>query len=146
LTTAILAGALDNKASVPVAVGALGIYALGPAVVHLAHGQPQRAAASAGMRIGFPALGVGIAYALSASCGTRLDDAGEPESDLGCIFTALFLGGVVAVGGTVSAIIIDDAVLGKVARKEVARGPTFGVAPLVSARSKALGLTLVTAF
>src|SRR5687768_12608608 len=111
----IAAVAMNHDASNEVAWTGLGVYALVPPVIHLAHRQPLRAAASAGMRFGFPAIGLGIGVGL-ASCDTRIDAAGQREHSFGCPLGAAALG---AVLGAVTAIIVDDAVLGVVRRKEV---------------------------
>jgi len=147
LATVAAGVAMDNEASMPLAVTGIGVYALGPGVVHLAHGQPGRAAISAGMRIGLPGIlgGVTAGVILAGCDGPQVDDAGETSEDW-CPFGAAVLGGLFAIGGAVTAAVIDDAVLGKVTPKDAPRGATWGVAPLVSPRRSAVGVSVVGAF
>lgn len=146
LTTIVAGAALDNDATAPLVVTGIGVYALVPGVVHLAHGQPGRAAISAGIRIGLPAIGVGVGATLAAGCdGPHVDAAGETESDL-CPLGAAVFGGLIATIGAVTAAIIDDTSLGKVPPKEPPRAATWGVAPLVSPRRSAVGVSVVGAF
>ncbi len=149
--TTISAGALlDNEATLPLVVTGIGVYALAPAVVHLAHEQPARAAISAGIRVGLPALfgGVPAVLILSGCKGEQLDGAGEPETDW-CPVGAVVVGGLLGVVGAVTAAVIDDAALGKVspkATKDVPRQATWSVTPLVSPRRSAVGVSVVGAF
>lgn len=85
-------------------IGVAGL-ALGAPIVHLAHGNPGRALASAALRSG---LTVGGAYVASAAC-TPSDD----HDDWHCLGDAM-LGGMVGLG---AAIIIDDVFLGKQTRE-----------------------------
>ena len=146
LATVTTAALLDNDGSAPVAILGASVYAVGPGVVHLAHGQGWRAAASIGMRVGFPAIGVGTAVAIANSCGTHVNDTGETESDFGCPFGGVIIGGAIAVLGIATAVIIDDAMLGKVEPKPEQRRSTWGIAPLVSPRRSAMGVSVIGSF
>jgi hypothetical protein len=138
--TALIAGAaMDNDASGELAWTGLAVYALAPPVIHLAHRQPTRAAASAGMRLGFPALGIGLGVGL-ASCEPRIDEAGQSEHSFGCPLGAALLG---AMSGALAAILVDDLLLGEVEREDAT---SVHLAPLVSPRNKAFGLTVAGAF
>jgi hypothetical protein len=76
----LFAGALGGR-EVPLVTASAGIYALGPPVVHLAHGHPWKGLASLGLRVGAPALG----YALGRAAG------GDAS---GAAFAGAFLGGM----------------------------------------------------
>lgn len=146
VTTVVAGAATDNDGSVPLVATGIGMYALVPAVVHLAHDQPGRAAISAGIRIGLPAIGVGLGVALAAGCdGPHVDEYGETESDL-CPVGAVIFGGLVASIGALTAAIIDDSTLGKVPAEQQPPRATWGVAPLVSPRRSAVGMSVVGAF
>jgi hypothetical protein len=147
LATLIAAAFVDENASTALAVTGIGVYALGPGVVHLAYGQPARAAMSAGLRIGLPSIGVGLGAALAAGCEPKVDAAGETESDLECTLGAVAFGALVTGIGAVTAALIDDIALGKVKLEKAGpSGSAWGVVPLVSPRSRALGVSVVGAF
>ena len=148
--TTISAGALlDNEGTLPLVVTGIGVYALVPAVVHGAHGQTERAAISAGMRIGFPAVGVGIGALLIAQCDTS--HGADDENSVGdfCPLGGVLIGGLFVIAGAVTAAVIDDAALGKVPPKvknDAPRQATWSVTPLVSPRRSAVGVSVVGAF
>ena len=127
------AAAAENEL---LAVGGVGTYALGAPVVHLAHGQPGRSLISLTLRVGVPALGIAIMTTSLASC----------ES---CAGGAIF-GGVVVLGGIVTAIIVDDAFLGNVPKPlpqtERRSSLRIGVSPIIEPKAKPLGLSLLGAF
>lgn len=156
LALLIGSAALNDGASEAVAVTGVGAYAVGPAIIHAAHGQPLRSAASVGMRVGFPlagaALGVGI---VAATCDPNashsVDGAGEPESDWHCLGAAIGLGGLGFISGVVTAIIVDDGTLGKVKldsppSRAQGSGTRIGLAPFVAPRGKGMGLAVAGAF
>jgi hypothetical protein len=148
LATLVSAAFVDENASLALAVAGISVYALGPGVVHLAHGQPVRAAGSAGLRIGLPAIGVGVGAALAAGCEKpSVNEYGETEGNAFCPAGAAIFGGLIAGIGALTAALIDDVALGKVKLKqEVTSGSTWGVVPLISPRRSALGVSLVGAF
>lgn len=137
--------AMHNEASAIVALTGVGTYALAAPMVHVAHEQPMRALGSLGMRIGFPvagaALGVGI---VAAACDPS-------ESGWGCLAAAAGLGGVGFFTGVLTAMVVDDAVLGKVplkqspgrARRDAAR---VGVAPFLDPKGRGAGVTVAGTF
>jgi hypothetical protein len=128
-------------------VAGLGTYALGGPIIHFAHRQPGRGFTSLGLRVGLPGAGILIGVGLAASC------AGESGETAGwCVVGAVIFGGVVAVGGALTAMIIDDSILGRAPknppRDTARRTSTFraGLAPLFDPRKKALGISLVGDF
>lgn len=146
VTTIVTGVAMDNDGSGPLIATGIGMYALVPGVVHLTHDQPGRAAISAGIRVGLPAVGVGIGVALAAGCdGPHVNDAGETETDL-CPVGAAVFGGLIASIGALTAVIIDDSTLGEVPAEKPPPRTTWSVAPLVSPRRSALGMSVVGAF
>jgi hypothetical protein len=125
-------------------VAGLGTYALGGPIIHFAHQQPARGFTSLGLRVGLPGAGILVGTGLLLGC---------PPNDEGwCAVGAVIFGGVIAVGGALTAMIIDDSMLGRAPRnppKDTARRTnTFraGFASLFDPRKKALGVSLVGDF
>jgi len=71
-------------------IGALGTYALGPALVHLGHGRLDRAAASVGLRVGLPAATIALVDTVDMDGGAA---------------------GLLILGSVVTAVFIDQTVL-----------------------------------
>jgi hypothetical protein len=127
------------------ALGGLGVYALGAPIIHIANEQPARGFASLGMRLLLPIPGAIVGGALGAQGNCGGDDDG-----FGC------LGGVVGGGllgafvGGVSAALIDDVFFGKVplpsAPTEHRVRATAMVAPYVDTSRGTFGLTLSGTF
>jgi hypothetical protein len=133
---------------------ALGIYVLGAPTVHWAHGQPLRGVTSVAMRAGFPVVGASLGLLIAATCN---DEPADPNfSDEGgweCLGVALGLAAIGAVGGGVTAIIVDDGFLGKVPVDEVpnatrTNGAGFRatLVPLVDPKRRVMGMSLVADF
>jgi hypothetical protein len=125
-------------------VAGLGTYALGGPVIHFVHEQPGRAFGSFGLRVGLPAVGISMGVGLALSCSS-----GEGEG--WCQLAAVLFGGVIAIGGAVTAMIIDDSILGRAPKKppkNEAHRSSFrlGLAPLIDPNKKALGMSLVGGF
>jgi hypothetical protein len=146
LTFVIGGAALQNQASMPVVYTGVAAYALGAPMVHVAHEQPERALGSLGMRLGFPVLGAALGYGLTAAtCDPNT------SGEFGCLGAAvLFIGGGF-FGGVLSAMIVDDAILGKVeltqTRERAGRSsPRLGVAPFLAPKAKGMGITVAGAF
>ena len=89
--------------------------------------------------------GVPAVLILSGCSGPQVDGAGEENADW-CPAGAAILGGLLGIAGAVTAAVIDDAVLGKVPPKEAPRTASWGIAPLVSPRKSAVGVSVVGAF
>jgi len=132
------AAAQDDPLIGMLALSGVGTYALGAPIVHLAHGQPGRSLLSVALRVGVPGLGIAIMTTSVDSCAS-------------CAGGAVF-GGMVVLGGIVTAIIVDDAYLGKVPKPvpQTERRSTsslrFGVTPIVGPKAKTLGLSLLGSF
>lgn len=155
----VLGGLASENEGVATAfvVSGLAGYALGAPIVHFERHQTGRAVGSFALRVGLPTPGILIAASGAASCendAADSSDTDEYEDDSGwCAVAAVAFGGFLAVGGALTAMIIDDSVLGKAPKpwrpNEKARGgSTFrlGVVPLVEPRRKTAGLSLVGAF
>ena len=86
---------------------------------------------------------VAALFGLAVACAP-----GEAEG--WCVYGALLFGVVIAAGGALTAMIVDDGFLGKAPKKppKAASRHTFraGLAPLVDLDKKALGLSLVGDF
>lgn len=82
-------------------------YLMAPPIVHFIHGRPGRAAASFGLRIGSPAVGMATGVAMACvfgACSGRGDFAG---------YGAL-LGGAAGIGaGAIAAMVVDAVVLAR---------------------------------
>jgi hypothetical protein len=125
-------------------LGGVATYALGGPIIHLVHEQPGRALGSFALRVGLPGAGVLIIAGLASSC--------QFGGEGGCEVGAVVFGGVVVLGGFVTAMIVDDGFLGKVpksrAKNETRDANSFqaGLAPLIDPKKKSVGLSLVGAF
>jgi hypothetical protein len=126
-------------------LGGLGLYVLAGPIIHGTHGQGTRAAASVGLRLGLPVVGLfGGLLVGAAVC----DDSGE--SDFGCLSSAA--GGAVVgmVVGTISAMVVDDVFLGKVElpREQPARlRPRLtALGPVTDPKRGMFGMTLAGTF
>jgi hypothetical protein len=144
----VITGAiLEDNDTVTTALVAAGVgaYALGGPIIHLVHQQNARALQSFGLRVGLPGAGLLLATGMALSCG-------DAEGSEWCVYGAVVIGGVAAIGGILAAIIVDDAILGKApkrqASKPAARPRSFqaGLAPLVDPKKGTVGLSLVGAF
>ncbi len=135
--------AVNGKGSEALAWSSLGLYAFGAPLVHVAYEKPVRALASLGMRLGFPVAGGALGLLLAApSCNSSTDDEGWR-----CVGAVIGLGGLGVVAGGLTAIIIDDAFLGKVELPPVAeRRLSLTMAPLLDARARSVGLSVAGAF
>jgi hypothetical protein len=125
-------------------VAGLGTYALGGPIIHLVHEQPGRALGSFGLRVGLPAVGISMGVGLALGCGSG-------EGSEWCALAAILFGGVMAIGGAVTAMIIDDSMLGRAPKKppknEAYRSSVrLGLAPLFDPNKKTLGMSLVGGF
>ncbi len=99
-------------------------YALGGPVVHAAHGQWGKAAASLGLRLGAPAAGTLAGLAIgSAACP-------HDDSDVPCYAVG---GGLGLLAGLATAIIVDSAVLAYEPEREPAAAQGIRLAPVVIA-------------
>ncbi len=90
-------------------LGILGLttYAMAPPIVHFIHGRPGRAAASFGLRIGSPAVGMMTGIALGCAVGWC-----SSRGDFGWV--GAFIGGAVGVGtGAIAAMVVDAVVLAR---------------------------------
>ena len=122
----------------------LGTYALGGPIIHFVHKQPGRGFTSLGLRVGLPLVGISLGIGLAAACGSG-------EGAEWCAVGAVLFGGVIAVGGAVTAMIIDDSILGKAPKnpkKDQATRSSFrlGLAPLFDPSKRTLGMSLVGGF
>jgi hypothetical protein len=155
----VLGGLASENEGVATAfvVSGLAGYALGAPIVHFERNQTGRAVGSFALRVGLPAPGILIAATGAASCeadSADTSDTDEYEDDSGwCAVAAVGFGGLLAVGGALAAMIVDDTVLGKAPKpwppEEKTRGEStfrLGVVPLVEPRRKTAGLSLVGAF
>jgi hypothetical protein len=124
------------------ALGGLGVYALGAPIIHVANGQPARGAASLGLRLLLPIPGAVVGGALGARGNCGGDDG------FGCLGGVVGGGLLGAFAGGVSAALIDDLVLGKVALppQENRVHATAMVAPYVDTSRGSYGLTLSGTF
>jgi hypothetical protein len=134
----------DGTSAAPLALAGFGAYAFGGPVVHLVHEQPSRALGSLGLRLGLPLAGLLTGAALIPTC---------PSGDAGvCTASMLGIGILLAGGGALAAMIIDDTVLGYAPKAspeyQSRRESSFllAVAPLLEPRRKTSGLSLVGAF
>jgi len=146
LGLAITAGTWDTGPSEYLALTALGVYAFGAPVVHIAHGQPMRSLASLGARVGLPFAGIFVgAVAAAPFCAA---------TSVECINVMAVFGALGFIGGGVTAMIIDDGFLGKVKLDEPAPEPALrrghslraGLVPLVDPIRKTYGASLVGTF
>jgi hypothetical protein len=132
------------------ALGGAVTYVLGGPAVHAGNGQPIRGAASLGLRLGLPVVGMfGGGLVGAALC----EDTGSSETrdgDLRCLPPTL--GGVIVgmLVGAVGAMVVDDVFLGKV---ELPRGqsarlrPTLtALGPIADPSRKVVGLRLAGTF
>ena len=90
-------------------LGILGLttYAMAPPIVHFIHGRPGRAAASFGLRVGSPAVGMMTGIALGCAVGWC-----SSRGDFGWV--GAFIGGAVGVGtGAIAAMVVDAVVLAR---------------------------------
>jgi hypothetical protein len=109
-----------NSISSVLLLGAFGAYALGGPVVHLVHGNPGRAFASLGMRVGGPIL---LAFA-----GVAAENCGNQGGDF-CGLGGALLG---VTAGVITAVAVDAAVFAYDERPESrAAAPRFrlGLSP-----------------
>jgi hypothetical protein len=158
LSLMLASGPVDGGLEEPLEVAGLGVYAFGGAAIHLVHGQPIRALASTGMRVGFPLIGALPGLLLYSTCdrgGPSDPDTDEENgADLGCIIVGGLLAVVGGTTGYLTAIVVDDAILGKVPLHQVNKKQTQGgrarmrvsAGPLVDPRKKVLGLSLRGSF
>lgn len=132
----------------------LGVYVLGAPTVHWAHAQPWRGLTSVVMRAGFPVVGASLGLLIAATCN---DEPADPdfsdERGWECLGVALGLAAFGAVGGAVTAIIVDDGFLGKVPideRQKATRTSTGGLrvtlVPLAEPKHRTMGMSLVAGF
>jgi hypothetical protein len=137
LSLASAVAAVFTQSSAPAAF-ALGGYALGGPIVHVAHGEPLRGLGSLGLRAGLPVVG-GLSGALLASVG--------PPERCHDVCGLRALGGLlVGTGvGAVAAMVVDTAFL---ARRKVPAEATTGVTvtPQVAVDKKGVQLGLGGAF
>jgi hypothetical protein len=100
-------------------------YALGPPLVHVAHGHVGRAGADAAIRVLGPPVVGAIGFGLGLGAGVVLT-GNDPEARIvvgGLLgYTGLVVG---AIGGYVAAVAVDAAVLAQ----EPARKPAVALAP-----------------
>jgi hypothetical protein len=82
-------------------------------MIHLAHGNPGRAAASVGLRVGLPFVGAMAGLGM-ANCG--------PNSGMFCELGAAMLGGMVGMG---TAMVVDYVALAKQQHRTVAVDPAL---------------------
>ncbi len=90
-------------------LGILGLstYLMAPPIVHFIHGRPGRAAASFGLRLGAPAVGMMTGIALGCAVGWC-----SSRGDFGWV--GAFIGGAVGVtSGAIAAMVIDAVVLAR---------------------------------
>jgi hypothetical protein len=125
-------------------VAGLGTYALGGPIIHFAHKQPTRGFGSFGLRVGLPLVGISIGVGLAAGCGSG-------EGSEWCAVGAIIFGGVIAGGGALTAMIVDDSILGKAPKnpkKDEAARSSFrlGLAPIFDPKKRTLGMSLVGGF
>jgi hypothetical protein len=104
------------RLSLGLLAGSAGTYALGPAIVHLSEGEPLRAGASLGLRIGLPLLGA-----------AAFPDSNGDQSGLGFLV------------GLSGAIAIDWFVLAKKTRTHK-RGPRWTPTAMAAEGGAAVGL------
>lgn len=117
----------------PLLIG-IGGYVLCAPIVHLGNGEPVKALASFGLRLGAP-VGLGIGFA-AIEIGTH-----NGRCEFGCGFTGLFVGAGI---GIVSAIAIDAAAL---ARKDVRKTQKgSAIVPTGSARGDRVELGVAGTF
>jgi hypothetical protein len=91
----ILVGAEFHPSRTPLAVAAVGVYAAGPFVIHLAHGSIGSGLGSLALRIGLPAVGY-----LAGECLQKANLGGVDSGAFGF------------VAGAVGAAAVDASVLG----------------------------------
>ncbi len=121
LTALVLAPNLDDEdLYAGVTTAALGAFVLGPAIIHGQHGHMNRAVGSVALRVGLPLAGGFIG---NATC----DEAEHEDELFGCL-GSMFAG---AMLGSITAMFLDDFVLGMETRAVPARAPRFqlGLAP-----------------
>ena len=125
-------------------VGGVATYALGGPILHLTHEQPGRAMGSFALRVGLPGVGILLFAGMAASC-----DEGDAEGY--CVLAAAVFGGMIMIGGVVTAMIVDDGFLGRVPKaqpKKDTGASSFqaGLAPFIDPKKRSVGLSLVGAF
>jgi hypothetical protein len=112
------------------AVSAIGLggYALAAPMIHLAHGNPGRALASFGLRIGLP-VGLGAAGFYTGFALSGKDCSGY--QCFGAAVVGLLLGGAGLVTGMVGASVIDGGVFARerVPVKTTTSAPTLSMSP-----------------
>jgi hypothetical protein len=127
-------------------LASLGTYLLVPPVIHAVNGQPMRGLGSLGARVGFPIVGVGVGLIAAAPLCSGDGD------DWGCLGAVVGLGGLGLILGGVGAMVLDDAVLGKVelprseAKSASRHRPRVAVLPLADPKRKSLGLSVAGVF
>jgi hypothetical protein len=128
------------------ALSSLATYALVPPLIHAAHGQPVRALGSFGARVGFPLAGFGLGLVAAAPV------CAEDDGGWGCLGALVVFGGLGIGLGGIGAIVLDDAVLGKVELPRPESGSAsrssfrVSVLPLADPKRKSLGLSLAGIF
>ena len=157
----VTAALLDDGAAEKLAFASLTVYVLGGPTVHLAHGQWQRSLASLGMRAGFPLVGSLPGLALYAGCDRSPPDPNfTDETNSICPAISAGIAVIGAIAGGLTALIIDDASLGKVllhepstpARTKSGSNRTelgaswAALVPMVDTRRKTLGVSLFAVF
>jgi hypothetical protein len=130
-----------SSLSTPLIVAGISGYAFGAPIVHVSNEQPSRALESLALRLGLPVGSLFMGGLLSLACG---------HTHTSCAEDAFNVGLIMAGAGVLTAMIVDDAFLGKAIRPygETPSPSAFrlGIAPLLEPRRKTRGLSLVGAF
>jgi hypothetical protein len=101
----VAVGAKSSDAWLPLAGAAVGTYALGAPIVHMAHGYPLRGLADLGIRVGAPLL--------LGAAGTGLICASDRGacSGLGLAWASVFGFGIGGGVGAISAMLVEHFVI-----------------------------------
>jgi hypothetical protein len=126
----------DKSSAKVLGVTALGVYLVGPPILHGVRGNATQAEESLGLRVGLPLAGATVGIAVGWVACSALGG--------GWAFLALPAFGMVGGGfGALAAMVVDAAV---VAREPAARPTAWGVVPSFDPRSRSVGVMAVGRF
>lgn len=135
LTLLAGSGTPSSKPSIAVTYVAVASYAIGPPIIHWAHGHVEAGIGSLALRTGLPLVAVTIATA--GHFGQNCTNS-ESETDSVCLLTFV----ITTLASVVAAVAIDDALLAREdvpdRRTGVMQFGAFGISPTVGANQVGL--------